>query len=149
MAARAQRREYMQLLADCQRVYCEVRLLLVADVVAARMAEYSREQLPSLTRSGCSYLMQACSAPPVHLHWGTPLRQSPQTVASRFLTTPVSLSYASTMAKSGPSPTPRLHMSLDLLSEGQAPPHRSARWSISCMTTSFPSRTRMGQLSRC
>ena len=64
MAARAQRREYMQLLADCQRVYCEVRLLLVADVVAARMAEYSREQLPSLTRSGCSYLMQACAVLP-------------------------------------------------------------------------------------
>ena len=60
MAARAQRREYAQLLADCQRVYCEVRLLLVADLVAARMAEYAREPLPSLTRSGCSYLMQAC-----------------------------------------------------------------------------------------
>ena len=58
MAARAQRREYMQLLADCQRVYCEARLSLVAEVVAVRMAEYAREALPSLTRSGCSYLMQ-------------------------------------------------------------------------------------------
>ena len=73
VAARAQRREYMQLLADCQRGYCEVRLLLVADVVGARMAEYSREPLPSLTRSGCSYLMQARAAPPsLHiLHLGS------------------------------------------------------------------------------
>lgn len=63
MAARAQRREYMQLLADCQRGYCEVRLQLVADVVGARMAEYAREPLPALTRSGCSYLMQARAAP--------------------------------------------------------------------------------------
>ena len=58
VAARAQRREYMQLLSDCQRLYCEARLALVADVVAARMAEYMREPLPSLTRGGCSYLMQ-------------------------------------------------------------------------------------------
>ena len=58
MAARAQRREYMQLLSDCQRLYCEARLALVADVVAMRMAEYMREPLPSLTRCGCSYLMQ-------------------------------------------------------------------------------------------
>ena len=58
VAARAQRREYMQLLSDCQRLYCEARLALVADVVAMRMAEYMREPLPSLTRSGCSYLMQ-------------------------------------------------------------------------------------------
>ena len=60
VAARAQRREYMQLLSDCQRLYCEARLALVADVVAMRMAEYMREPLPSLTRSGCSYLMQVC-----------------------------------------------------------------------------------------
>lgn len=50
----------MQLLADCVRGYCEVRLALVADVVAARMAAYARDPLPSLTRSGCSYLMQVC-----------------------------------------------------------------------------------------
>ena len=55
---RAQRREYMQLLSDCQRLYCEARLALVADVVAMRLAEYMREPLPSLTRCGCSYLMQ-------------------------------------------------------------------------------------------
>lgn len=48
----------MQLLSDCQRLYSEARLALVADVVAMRMAEYMREPLPSLTRSGCSYLMQ-------------------------------------------------------------------------------------------
>ncbi len=76
VAARAQRREYMQLLADCQRGYCEVRLLLVADVVGARMAEYSREPLPSLTRSGCSYLMQARAAPPSIPAPGQPLSQS-------------------------------------------------------------------------
>ena len=71
MAARAQRREYMQLLADCQRVYCEARLLLVAEVVAARMAEYTREALPSLTRSGCSYLMQVCPRSSASVMWDT------------------------------------------------------------------------------
>lgn len=80
VAARAQRREYMQLLADCQRVYCEMRLLLVADVVAARMADYSREPLPSLTRSGCSYLMQARSPSSVHA-----LRQPTQAVPQKHL----------------------------------------------------------------
>ncbi len=63
MAARAQQREYTQLLADCQRVYCEARLSLVGEVVATRMAEYAREALPSLTRSGCSYLMQVWLPP--------------------------------------------------------------------------------------
>ena len=76
VAARAQRREYMQLLADCQRVYCEVRLLLVADLVAARMGEYAREPLPSLTRSGCSYLMQACALSPPSLHLAKVLEQA-------------------------------------------------------------------------
>ncbi len=58
IAARAKRPEYAQLLADCQRLYCEVRLGLVSDIIAARIAEHAREPLPSLTRSGCSYLMQ-------------------------------------------------------------------------------------------
>lgn len=71
VAARAQRREYMQLLADCQRVYCEARLSLVAEVVAARMADYAREALPSLTRSGCSYLMQVCRRPYASVRWDT------------------------------------------------------------------------------
>ena len=62
VALRAKRPEYAQLLADCQRVYCEVRLGLVAEITADRIAEYAREPLPSLTRSGCSYLMQV-SAP--------------------------------------------------------------------------------------
>ena len=69
VAAKGQRREHMQLLADCQRVYCEARLMLVADVVAARMAEYCREPLPSLTRSGCSYLMQVCVASSCTCMW--------------------------------------------------------------------------------
>lgn len=69
VAAKGQRREHMQLLADCQRVYCDARLMLVADVVAARMAEYCREPLPSLTRSGCSYLMQVCVAPSCAYMW--------------------------------------------------------------------------------
>ncbi|KAK9909756.1 hypothetical protein WJX75_006999 [Coccomyxa subellipsoidea] len=60
VAARAKRPEYAQLLTDCQRVYCEVRLGLVAEITAERVAEYAREPLPSLTRSGCSYLMQVC-----------------------------------------------------------------------------------------
>ena len=58
IAVRAKRPEYAQLLTDCQRVYCEVRLGLVAAITAERVAEYARDPLPSLTRSGCSYLMQ-------------------------------------------------------------------------------------------
>jgi hypothetical protein len=61
VAARAKRPEYAQLLADCQRLYCEVRLGLVLEIVAERVAEYAREPLPSLTRSGCSYLLQVRS----------------------------------------------------------------------------------------
>ena len=87
VAARAQRREYMQLLADCQRGYCEVRLQLVADVVGARMAEYAREPLPALTRSGCSYLMQASTAPPSIPAPGQPLSQSCHLLASCLLDT--------------------------------------------------------------
>eukprot|EP00884_Botryococcus_braunii_P022753 jgi/Botrbrau1/9161/Bobra.160_3s0033.1 len=60
VGARAQRPEYAQLLTDCQRVYCETRLSLVSTVVAERVAEYTRDALPSLTRNGCSYLMQVC-----------------------------------------------------------------------------------------
>lgn len=73
MAARAKRPEYAQLLTDCQRVYCEVRLGLVAEITADRIAEYAREPLPSLTRSGCSYLMQVrLPAPSRHeTHHGT------------------------------------------------------------------------------
>lgn len=58
IAARAKRPEYAQLLSDCQRLYCEVRLGLVSEIIMGRIAEYAREPLPSLTRSGCSYLMQ-------------------------------------------------------------------------------------------
>ena len=60
---RAQRAEYRQLLSDCQAAYCSARLALVAEVTQARIAALAREPLPSLTRSGCAYLMQACSRP--------------------------------------------------------------------------------------
>jgi len=63
LAARAGRPEYAQLLADCQRLYCEVRLGLVAGVTAQRVAAYAREPLPQRTRSGCAYLMQARPRP--------------------------------------------------------------------------------------
>ena len=59
LAARGARPEYGQLLEDCQRLYCEVRLGLVAGVTAQRIAAYAREPLPQRTRSGCAYLMQA------------------------------------------------------------------------------------------
>lgn len=64
VAARAKRPEYAQLLADCQRLYCEVRLGLVSEIVTERIADFAREPLPSLTRSGCSYLMQVLLLPP-------------------------------------------------------------------------------------
>jgi hypothetical protein len=63
LAARAGRPEYAQLVADCQRLYCEVRLGLVAGVTAQRVAAYAREPLPQRTRSGCAYLMQARPRP--------------------------------------------------------------------------------------
>ena len=56
--ARAARPEYGQLLGDCQRAYCAARLVLVGGVTHARMAALAREPLPTLTRSGCAYLMQ-------------------------------------------------------------------------------------------
>ena len=56
---RATRPEYGQLLGDCQRAYCAARLALVGGVTRARMAAFAREPLPTLTRSGCAYLMQA------------------------------------------------------------------------------------------
>ncbi|GAQ88312.1 oligomeric Golgi complex component 3 [Klebsormidium nitens] len=61
METRAARKEYQQLLADCHGLYCEQRLALVAGVVQQRITEYAKAQsLPSLTRSGCAYLMQVC-----------------------------------------------------------------------------------------
>lgn len=67
LAARGARPEYAQLLADCQRLYCEVRLGLVAGVTAQRIAAYAREPLPQRTRSGCAYLMQALLCCACHL----------------------------------------------------------------------------------
>ena len=58
IAARAARPEYALLLADCMRAYFDARLGLVAGITAERVAAFAREPLPSLTRSGCSYLMQ-------------------------------------------------------------------------------------------
>ena len=60
VAARAARPEYGVLLADCVRAYHDARLGLVRDITAQRIASYAHEPLPSLTRSGCSYLMQVC-----------------------------------------------------------------------------------------
>ncbi|XP_076899343.1 conserved oligomeric Golgi complex subunit 3-like isoform X2 [Bidens hawaiensis] len=58
---RASRKEYVQLLSECHRIYCEQRLSLVKGIVSQRISEYSKkETLPSLTRSGCAYLMQVC-----------------------------------------------------------------------------------------
>ncbi|WOH11318.1 hypothetical protein DCAR_0830799 [Daucus carota subsp. sativus] len=59
--SRSQRREYVQILADCHRLYCEHRLSLIKDIVQQRISVFSKkEALPSLTRSGCAYLMQVC-----------------------------------------------------------------------------------------
>lgn len=59
--SRSQRKEYVQILADCHRLYCEHRLSLIKDIVHQRISIFSKkEALPSLTRSGCAYLMQVC-----------------------------------------------------------------------------------------
>ncbi|KAI3762323.1 hypothetical protein L1987_52749 [Smallanthus sonchifolius] len=58
---RSSRKEYVQILSECHRIYCEQRLSLVIGIVSQRISEYSKkETLPSLTRSGCAYLMQVC-----------------------------------------------------------------------------------------
>ncbi|XP_035549156.1 conserved oligomeric Golgi complex subunit 3-like [Juglans regia] len=57
--SRSSRKEYVQLLAECHRLYCEQRLSLVRGIVHQRISEFAKkEALPSLTRSGCTYLMQ-------------------------------------------------------------------------------------------
>ncbi|CAH8334719.1 unnamed protein product [Eruca vesicaria subsp. sativa] len=59
--SRSARKEYVQILAECHRLYCEQRLALVKGIVHQRVSDFSKkEALPSLTRSGCAYLMQVC-----------------------------------------------------------------------------------------
>ncbi|XP_073043896.1 conserved oligomeric Golgi complex subunit 3-like isoform X3 [Primulina eburnea] len=59
--SRKVRKEYGQILTECHKLYCEQRLLLVKGIVQQHISEFAKkEALPSLTRSGCAYLMQAC-----------------------------------------------------------------------------------------
>lgn len=52
--------DYARLLKDCQDLYCETRLALMHAPVAAHIRQCAASPLPSLLRSGCSYLMQVC-----------------------------------------------------------------------------------------
>ncbi|MCL7041568.1 hypothetical protein MKW94_006755, partial [Papaver nudicaule] len=59
--SRASRKEYAQVLAECHKLYCEQRLSLIKSIVHQRISEFAKkEELPSLTRSGCAYLVQVC-----------------------------------------------------------------------------------------
>ncbi|KAK4479013.1 hypothetical protein RD792_014522 [Penstemon davidsonii] len=59
--SRKPRKEYGQILMECHKLYCEQRLLLVRGIVHQRISEFAKkEALPSLSRSGCAYLMQVC-----------------------------------------------------------------------------------------
>ncbi|XP_054806000.1 conserved oligomeric Golgi complex subunit 3 [Prosopis cineraria] len=59
--SRSSRKEYGQILSECHRLYCEQRLSLIRGIVQRRISEFSKkEALPSLTRSGCAYLIQVC-----------------------------------------------------------------------------------------
>ncbi|WVZ92642.1 hypothetical protein U9M48_038690 [Paspalum notatum var. saurae] len=59
--SRSSRKEYAQILSECHSLFCEQRLYLVRGMVQQRISEFARtEALPSLTRSGCAYLMEAC-----------------------------------------------------------------------------------------
>ncbi|KAG0477659.1 hypothetical protein HPP92_012378 [Vanilla planifolia] len=61
MESRSSRKEYAQILTECHKMYCEQRLSLVKSIVQQRISEFAKkETLPSLTRSGCAYLMQVC-----------------------------------------------------------------------------------------
>ncbi|KAF7140703.1 hypothetical protein RHSIM_Rhsim06G0154000 [Rhododendron simsii] len=58
---RSPRKEYVQILAECHKLYCEQRLSLVKGIVHRRISEFAKkDKLPTLTRSGCAYLMQVC-----------------------------------------------------------------------------------------
>ncbi|KAJ1700483.1 hypothetical protein LUZ63_000262 [Rhynchospora breviuscula] len=58
---RASRKEFAQILSECHKLYCEQRLYLIKGTVQQRVLDYTKkEPLPSLTRSGCAYLMQVC-----------------------------------------------------------------------------------------
>uniref|UniRef100_A0A0D3AQB9 Conserved oligomeric Golgi complex subunit 3 n=1 Tax=Brassica oleracea var. oleracea TaxID=109376 RepID=A0A0D3AQB9_BRAOL len=53
--SRSARKEYVQILAECHRLYCDQRLSLVKGIVHQRVSEVSKkEALPSLTRSASS-----------------------------------------------------------------------------------------------
>ncbi|KAL8160894.1 hypothetical protein V2J09_012383 [Rumex salicifolius] len=57
--SRSSRKEYSQLLAECHKLFCEQRLSLVRGMAQQRISDFARkEALPSLARSGCTYLMQ-------------------------------------------------------------------------------------------
>ncbi|XP_006660180.1 conserved oligomeric Golgi complex subunit 3 isoform X1 [Oryza brachyantha] len=59
--SRSSRKEYTQILSECHSLFCEQRLYLIRGMVQQRISEFARkEALPSLTRSGCAYLMEAC-----------------------------------------------------------------------------------------
>ncbi|XP_017616734.1 conserved oligomeric Golgi complex subunit 3-like [Gossypium arboreum] len=59
--SKASRKEYIYLLAECHKLYCEQRLSLIKGTVHQRISEFAKKEgLPSLTRSGCAYLMQVC-----------------------------------------------------------------------------------------
>lgn len=59
--SKSSRKEYAQVLAEYHKLYCEQRLSLVKSIVQQRVSVFAKkEELPSLTRSGCAYLMQVC-----------------------------------------------------------------------------------------
>ncbi|TYH66158.1 hypothetical protein ES332_D06G104100v1 [Gossypium tomentosum] len=59
--SRASRKEYVHILAECHKLYCEQRLSLIKGIAHQRISEFAKKEgLPSLTRSGCAYLMQVC-----------------------------------------------------------------------------------------
>ncbi|PKA50592.1 hypothetical protein AXF42_Ash013807 [Apostasia shenzhenica] len=61
MESRSSRKEYAYAIHECHKMYCEQRLSLVKGIVQQRISEFAlKESLPSLTRSGCAYLMQVC-----------------------------------------------------------------------------------------
>ncbi|GLT74223.1 hypothetical protein SLA2020_460310 [Shorea laevis] len=59
--SRSSRKEYVNILSECHKLYCEQRLSLIKGIVHQRISEFAKKEgLSSLTRSGCAYLMQVC-----------------------------------------------------------------------------------------
>jgi hypothetical protein len=146
LESRSQRSEYRRLLAECQAVYSQARLQLVAPFVQQRVASLAPQPVPVLMRSGYEYLLRVRGACPRRPRCPTRLRAAlaARTLAPglqrwrrHHLHLPPPTSPAQGPSGSGPLSPPRGP------THPPSPPHpplaparRCARWRRSCLSTS-------------